>query len=69
MLYSAPEGGPAVNCTKCSKSDDKVRLTKCPICHKEVCDDCRHHVSGRYFCSSQCARFFFFQGDEDEHEE
>lgn len=55
-----------MNCSKCAKSDDKVHLNKCPSCHKMICDDCRYNVSGRLFCSSQCAKFFFFEeGDED----
>jgi len=30
-----------------------------------TCDDCRYSVSGRLFCSSQCAHFFFFEEGED----
>ena len=56
-----------MNCFKCAKSEDRIVITKCPICHKDVCNDCRHHVNGRSFCSSQCAHFFFFEeGDEPE---
>ena len=53
-----------MNCFKCGKSDDKGQLTKCPICHKHVCDDCRFNLSGRYFCSNHCADFFFFDDEE-----
>ena len=54
----------SVTCSKCGKIDEKAPMVKCPICHKLVCDECRHNVSGRYFCSSHCADFFFFEEEE-----
>jgi hypothetical protein len=54
-----------MECTFCQKSDQDVRLNKCPICFKWVCDDCSRRDYGRAFCSAGCAKQFFF-GDEDE---
>ena len=54
-----------MDCSKCGASDERRPLTKCPICHKMICDDCRTNVSGRYFCSSHCADFFFFEDEEE----
>ena len=58
-----------MTCSKCSRTDEKRQLTKCPICHKLACDDCRYNVSGRYFCSPQCAQFFFFEEEGEESAE
>jgi hypothetical protein len=57
-------------CVGCGQSEDVVRLERCPICAKLFCSDCAHRVAGRRFCSPDCARNFYFQGDEDdEHED
>jgi len=53
-----------MECSKCGISDDKRALTKCPICHKMICDECRCNVGGRYFCSNHCADFYFFDDEE-----
>jgi len=68
-MYNAARGTKPLNCYKCSASDEKRSLTKCPICHKMYCDDCRFNISGRYFCSSQCAQFFFHDDEGEEGEE
>jgi hypothetical protein len=52
-----------VECHQCGKKD--VRLYKCPICHKHFCDDHTYLWSGRPFCSSGCAEYFFFGDEED----
>ena len=52
-------------CANCEKTLDDGRLYKCPICFKVVCDEHVCLMSGREFCSSGCAQYFFF-GDEDE---
>ena len=64
MVYNAGAMPEPTTCSKCSKPEDRRPLTKCPICHKMVCDDCRYNVSGRWFCSSHCADFFFFEDEE-----
>jgi hypothetical protein len=61
-----------MECVSCHKSDQpqeeeevSVRLYKCPICFKHVCDDCATRNFGRLFCSKKCSDAFFF-GDDDE---
>jgi len=51
-------------CSKCSATGDKIVVTKCPICHKQVCDACNVNRSGRIFCSAFCADHFFFDEEE-----
>ena len=38
---------------------------KCPSCYRLVCSDCRHPTGGRYFCSSQCAHYYYFEDEEE----
>jgi hypothetical protein len=58
-----------VECSACKLNDDDpetyVRLGKCPICFKLVCDNCAVRAFGRAFCSKRCSDQFFF-GDDDE---
>jgi hypothetical protein len=54
-----------VECVGCQVDDREVRLNKCPICFKWVCDTCAFRGFGRLFCAKKCADAFFF-GDEDE---
>ena len=54
-----------VRCLKCGKDIDQVRLHKCPICFKYVCEDHVYRMSGREFCSNGCAQYFFFGDEED----
>jgi hypothetical protein len=54
-----------MECVHCGVSDKEVRLNKCPICFKWVCDECAHRTMGRSFCAKRCAEYFFF-GDEDD---
>jgi hypothetical protein len=52
-------------CTKCLKSYEEVwRLVKCPMCYKNVCEDCAVRHYGKYFCSNGCATNFFFPLEE-----
>ena len=53
-------------CKECSVGEDEAYLHKCPICHKGVCDEHKFMRSGRIFCSSFCAAYFFHEGDEDD---
>lgn len=66
----APEAGcytrpSAMECIACQVSDQDVRLHKCPICFKWVCDNCAVRSYGRAFCQRKCADQFFW-GDEDD---
>jgi endogenous inhibitor of DNA gyrase (YacG/DUF329 family) len=45
---------------------EAVTATKCPSCNRYVCENCRYSASGRHFCSSQCAHFYFFDDEEAE---
>ena len=60
---------PRVECVTCKKNDDDpeiyVRINKCPICFKLVCEQCAVNAFGRFFCSKRCSDQFFF-GDDDE---
>ncbi len=66
MLYSRSESpvcGP-MDCVTCQKTEVEIRMHKCPICFKPICQDCGHREYGRAFCSSRRAYQFFF-GDDD----
>jgi hypothetical protein len=53
-----------MDCATCHKDEREVRIHKCPICFKPICDDCGRREYGRVFCSSRCADQFFFGDDE-----
>jgi hypothetical protein len=54
-----------MECVGCHSSEQELRLNKCPICFKWICDNCAKRSMGREFCSKRCADQFFF-GDDDE---
>jgi hypothetical protein len=55
------------NCAICLKVDEEVyRLVKCPECYRVVCENCAVRRYGRYFCSEQCARNYYFYQEEDD---
>jgi hypothetical protein len=53
-------------CKECEFTEDDGFLHKCSICHKYVCEEHKYTRSGRAFCSSFCAAYFFHEGDEDD---
>ena len=53
-------------CQTCGVSEDDGYLTKCPICHKMICEDHKLMRSGRAFCSPYCADSFFFHGEDED---
>jgi hypothetical protein len=53
-------------CKECAVAEDDAYLHKCPICHSYICDEHKFMRSGRVFCSSFCAAYFFHEGDEDD---
>jgi hypothetical protein len=55
-------------CIGCGDSDEMARLERCSICLKTFCPDCAYRASGRRFCSTECAREFFY-GDQDDDED
>ena len=54
-----------MECVSCSRTDEETSLQKCPICHKHYCEEHRHQMGGRTFCSRYCAEYFFFSDEED----
>jgi len=55
-----------MECVACQVSDQDVRLHKCPICFKWVCENCAVRSYGRAFCQRKCAEQFFWGDDGDE---
>jgi hypothetical protein len=55
---------PSDECSRCSSSDPRMTLSRCPICHKLFCDKCQYAKGGRVFCAQYCADYFFFGDDE-----
>jgi len=54
-----------IQCRVCKKGEDELRLRKCPICFKHHCEDHSVQRSGVYFCSRECADYFFFAEPDD----
>ena len=54
-----------MECAQCETGLTAASLTRCPICHKIVCENCRRNKGGKYFCSRFCAEYFFY-GDLEE---
>jgi hypothetical protein len=53
-------------CSKCNKASDVYRVLKCVQCFKAVCEKCATRRYAKVFCSDNCARFFFYDGAEEE---
>ena len=56
-------------CIHCDATDEELPLQQCPICFKRFCDEHQFLMSGRVFCGSKCAEYFFFADPEEEAEE
>ena len=54
-----------MECVTCQATDQDRRLEKCPICFKQVCEECAIRSYGRCFCSKRCADQFFFGYDDE----
>ena len=54
-----------MNCANCERDEQDLRLEKCPICFKMICENCVVRLYGRSFCSRSCADQFFFGDDDD----
>ncbi len=52
-------------CNACGKRAGQVELLKCPACFEPVCENCACRMGGRDFCSKACARYFFFEDEEE----
>jgi hypothetical protein len=55
-----------MGCHECARTEEATRLSKCPVCHRMFCDDHRHVMSGRAFCSQRCSEYFFFADPEED---
>ena len=64
LLYSIAGGliyffAVMTSCSQCKQTSDVLRILKCALCFKPVCERC---AIGRYaqkFCSQDCAKSFF----------
>ena len=54
-----------LECHKCRRTEEEVRLRKCPICFKHYCDDDATLTSGVMFCSKGCGEYFFHAEPDD----
>jgi hypothetical protein len=52
-------------CYRCEEPVEGSPLHKCPVCHKWFCEEHGYTMSGRSFCSSGCAQYFFFSEPDD----
>lgn len=53
-------------CDQCGTPDIRMRLTKCPTCDFEICDNCQH-LCYRYKCK-RCAKPFTEQQIQDRNQ-
>lgn len=56
-------------CITCGTSEEMARLERCATCGKDFCADCAYRATGRRFCSSDCAREYFYGETDDEDAE
>jgi hypothetical protein len=65
--YTRYMPGPFDGCQICGEAFS-YNLTRCPLCHRTVCDSCAVRRGGCVFCGDLCAHAFFF-GESDEDSE
>ena len=53
-------------CVGCGDTEAEAHLDRCVVCGKYFCADCTFRMTGRRFCSSECARAFFWEGVDDD---
>ena len=57
-------------CVTCGDTEEMARLERCGICVRYFCPDHAHRAfGGRRFCSPECARGYYFQGEPDDDED
>ncbi|MEA2345481.1 MAG: hypothetical protein QOF63_3650 [Thermoanaerobaculia bacterium] len=57
-------------CIRCGVAEGAALLERCVACGNYFCADCAYRATGRRFCSSECARAFFYgDGDDDENDD
>jgi hypothetical protein len=52
-------------CSKCNQVSKILRLAKCALCFRLVCEKCAVRKYGQKFCGEDCARSFFFGTGEE----
>jgi hypothetical protein len=65
--YTRRMPGPFDGCQICGEAFS-YSLSRCPLCHRTVCDSCAVRRGGCVFCGTECAHAFFF-GESDEDSE
>ena len=45
-------------CSQCKKTSNVLRILKCVLCFKPVCEKCAVRQYGQKFCSQNCAKSF-----------
>lgn len=53
-------------CSKCSEAPKALRLLKCVICFKLVCEKCAIRRYAKIICSEDCSKLLFFGISEEE---
>ena len=57
-------------CIGCGAEEQAGHLEVCSICQRYFCPDCAHKAGfGRRFCSSDCARAYYFTGELDDDQD
>ncbi len=47
------------DCSQCKETSGVLRILKCVVCFKLVCERCAVGRYGQKFCSLDCAKSFF----------
>lgn len=54
-------------CKTCGENAENKNLERCSVCVSWFCADCAHRAyGGRKFCSADCARTYYFHGEDDD---
>ena len=48
-----------ISCTQCKQTSNVLRMLKCVVCFKQVCEQCAVARYAQKFCSKDCANSFF----------
>ncbi|HWW61650.1 MAG TPA: hypothetical protein VN181_09800 [Thermoanaerobaculia bacterium] len=56
-------------CVGCGETEDTAHLEACTLCNRFFCPDCAQRALGRRFCSVECSRAYYYQGDSDDDED
>ena len=48
-----------IACSQCNQTSNVLRMQKCALCFKPVCEKCAIRRYYQKFCSKDCAKSFF----------